>query len=189
MAKITNETKKAFAVASILGAIVKSHNNGNPKLIALKIQVDKAMKVFSLKAKGQYYLISDGIKEAWFELADRYDNTLDEDELEVFIEMIANLIPKPHYKAFLGVSTFKTTHTINDEIKSSVLMSVLELDSMLNKMLGTTPTIDREGLAKVMVKPLKNKKVKAKRDMAVKPNIKKIRNRIKWNRERIKNVR
>jgi hypothetical protein len=155
MAKPNNQTKKMFAISSIIGAILMSSNNGDPKLTALKVQIDKAMKVFSVKAPKQYYTISSDVKEVWEEMAKQHNNTLDEDEINVFIEMIANLVPRNDFKTFLGVNTYKTIEKIRDSRKSALLVSVLELDSKLNSMFGTARTATRDSISKILTKPIK----------------------------------
>jgi len=183
MSKPNNKVKKAFALSSIVGAMLMSSNNGNPRLTALKVQIDKAMKVFSVKARKDYYVISSDIRDLWGEMAKQHNNTLDEDEITVFIEMILNLLPKSDMKTFLGVS-FTTTEKIRDARKSAILMSVLDLDKRLNEMFGTGPTATRESLSSVMVKPVKTKAVKRERDKAIPMRTKKLRKRLEWHKKR-----
>lgn len=184
MSKPNNKVKKAFALSSIIGAMLVASNNGNPKLTALKIQINKAMKVFSVKAAKDYYVISDDIGSMWCEMAKRHNNTLDEDEITVFIEMVLSLLPKQDMKKFLGVH-FTTNEKMRDERKSAILMTVLDLDSKLNKMFVTEPTISRENLGLVMVKPIRIKSVKIQRDKAKPVMLKKLKRRAKWNRQRL----
>ena len=148
---------KAFAVSSILGAIIMAHNNGDPRITALKIQIDKAMRVYNVKlGRKNYYEMTDKIKEIWGKLAEKHNNTIDGDELSLFIELILNLSPRKDMKEFLMVH-FTTSHKIKDYHKSAILMSVLELDEELNRLCGTVSTIDRDGLGKILVKQIKKR--------------------------------
>lgn len=188
MAKKPNrQIKKAFALSSIVGALLMSANNGNPKLTTLKVQIDRAMKVFSIRARKDYYMISADIKELWVEMAEKHNNSLDVDEIEVFVEMVLSLLPKNDMKEFLGIN-FKTVRTLSDSKKSALLMTVLDLDRELNTMFGTQQTATRESLGAVMVKPLKQKSAKKERNKAVPRRIKKLRRRVKWAKERAKDT-
>lgn len=179
------KAKKAFILSSLMGSVLMSTNNGEPKLSALKVQIDKAMKVFSIKAgKKEYWYLAGMVKEMWDEIAKEHNNTLDTDEVALFIEMIFNLMPSKDMKDFLNMK-YTTKEKIRDERKSAIMATVLDLDSKLNNLLGTTQTATRETLGEVMVKPVKAKKVKADRDKAKSQVLKKIRNRAKWNRQRV----
>lgn len=184
MAKPDNKTKKAFALSSIVGALLMATNNGRPKLTALKLQIDKAMKVFSVKARKDYYTISYDVRELWLEMAKKHNNALDEDEVEVFIEMVLNLLPRAEMKQFLGIN-FTTSEKLGDDKKSALLMTVLELDKKLNEMFGTKATATRDSLGLIMVKPVKIKAVKKERDKAKPKVLKMIKRRAKWNRSRL----
>ena len=186
MAKPNNKVKKAFALSSIAGAMLMASNNGNPRLTSLNVQIDRVMKTFSIKARKDYYMISDDVKIIWTEMAKQHNDTLDEDEVTVFIEMVLSLMPKSDMKQFLGMS-FVTTEKLKDCKKSALLMTVLELDKKLNKMFNTSPTATRESLAMVMVKPLKAKKAKmVLRDRPVPHRIKKLRKRLDWHKQKRK---
>lgn len=185
MAKPSAKVKKCFALSSIIGALLMSANNGNHKLTALKVQIDKAMKVFSVKARKEYYMISADVQQLWVEMAKKHNNTLDVDEIEVFVEMVLNLLPTADMKTYLGGINFTTREKLRDTKKSALLMTVMELDRRLNDMFGTNATATRESLGVIMVKPVKPKKTKKERDIAAPSNIKKLRRRIKWNKRRI----
>lgn len=188
MAKPNNKVKKAFALSSIVGSLLMASNNGNPKLTALTTQINKAMRVFSVKARKDYYVISAEIRDVWVEMAKKHNNALDEDEIEVFIEMVFSLLPRADMKEFLCMN-FTTTKKLEDSKKSSLLVTILELDRKLNALFGTTATATRESLGAVMVKPIKSKAVRKERDKAKPRVLKMIKNRAKWNRERkVKNA-
>ena len=106
----------------------------------------------------------------WKKLATEHNNTLDEDEVTLFVEMLCTLIPKNDFKSFFNVSPYKTTEKIRDERKSGILMSVMTLDDEINKITNAKPNATRESLGKILSKPIKATKVKAKK---VKPMSKK----------------
>ena len=187
MAKPTNETKKALAIAALLGATLNSSMNGDFKLSFLKKQCDSAMGVFASKNRKVYYTTCDQTFEIWKALADKHSNTLDTDEVALFTEMLCSLIPRHHFKLFFNMNPYTTIEKIRDSRKSAILMSVLTLDESLNKMFGTEATSTRETLGLILSKPIKIKKVKTvKRDNAVPARIKKLRKRIKWVKRRVK---
>ena len=163
---------KAFALSSIIGAMLMAHTNGNPKLVTLRIQVDKAMKVYAYKfGSKNYYMMTDEVKGIWFRLADRHNSTLDEDELSLFIEMVLSLAPKVDMKSFLGMY-FTTCNHIADSKKSAVMASVMELDEELNALCRTKQTQTREGLGLLVVKPVKLKRVTTKTKVVSKQQVK-----------------
>jgi len=183
--KPNNNTQKAFALSAIIGALMMSGTNGDVKLSALKVQIDRAMKVFSVKAPIHYYRISDAVKEIISELKE-FNNEVTIDEVNVYIEMLCSLIPRSDFKAFLGVSPYRTSIQVRDEKKSRLLVSVIELDKMLNDAFGTNATATGESLGDILSKPLKTKKTKVdKRDKAKPKALKMIKNRAKWNRKRV----
>ena len=186
MSKTQIKSKKAFALSSIIRAILIRSHNGNPKLTALKVQINKAMKNFSMKVGKESYLISVNIQHICAREAKLCDDILDENEIEVFLEMMLSLMNKTDIKSFLKIN-FSTIHKLHDEKKSEILMAVLELDKELNKMFGTKPTATRESLDHVMVKPVKHKYVKTKRTKAKPKALKMIQKRAKWNRDRLRN--
>ncbi len=156
---------KSFSIASIVGAMLGAANNGDPKLIALSIQINRAMKVFSIKAGSKtYWAVSNQVHEIWVEIAAKHNNTLNEDELSVFIEMVCSLISKKDFKEFLNMNTYVTTEKMADDKKSGILMTVLSLDKQLNKLYGTPPVATRDTLGLILNKTIKPKRVKKKRD-------------------------
>jgi len=183
--RINNMHRKAFILSSLVGATLISANNGSPKLVALQRQINIFMRAFNKINRAEYWALSDFIKHLWFNITKKYDLRLNEDEIEVFIELLLNLIPKTVAKDLLKIN-FTTEQKVKDENKSSLLATVMDVDSEINKFLGTKQTATREELGAIIVKPIKPKKVKKERDIAVEKRIKKLRNRIKWARERAK---
>ena len=180
---ITTQIKKAFAITSLVGATLKSSNNGSPRMLTLQRQCNAAMRVFNHKSRREYYVITDQVYTLWGNIAERHDNTLDVDEIEVFCEMLLNLMPKNDMKQFLGFS-FTTKNKLRDEKKSEILMTILDVDNELNALFGTNITATRESLALIMVKPVKVAKSAVIRDVGVPARIKKLRKRIKWAKSR-----
>lgn len=187
MKQVQNNIKKAFALTSLVGATLLSSNNGNPRMVTLSRQCNAAMRVFSVKAgRREYYTISEQINKLWSDIATRHNNTLDIDEIELFIELLLNLMPKSDMRKFLGF-TFTTKNKIRDERKSEILMTVLDVDSCLNELFGTVATANRDSLANVLVKPIKAKKAPVQRDVGVEPRLKKLRKRIAYAKQKVRN--
>jgi hypothetical protein len=181
---ITPQIRKAFSIASLVGATLKSSNNGSPRMLTLQRQCNAAMRVFNHKSRREYYIITDQVYTLWGKIAERHNNTLDVDEIEVFCEMLLNLMPKEDMKKFLGF-TFTTKNKLRDEKKSEILMTILDVDSELNALFGTVATSNRDSISKVMVKPVKVAKSAVIRDVGVPTRIKKLRKRIKWVKSRV----
>ena len=160
MAKPTNETRKALAIAALLGATLNSSQNGDFKLSFLKKQCDSAMSVFASKNRKVYYKTCDQTFEIWKVLAEKHSNTLDTDEVALFTEMLCSLIPRHHFKLFFNMKPYTTIEKIRDSRKSAILVSVLMLDKSLNETFGTEATATRETLGLILSKPIKSKKVK-----------------------------
>ncbi len=169
MKQVPPHVLKAFAVSSVMGAMLVSVKSPKPRLITLRLQIDNALRVFNKKAgRKTYYAVSDKIQEIWIKLAEKHNNTLEDDEIEVFLEMVANLIPKDHYKQFLALNTFNTSHTLRDSKKSALLVSVMSLDSKLNDAFGSRSTATRESIGEILSKRIAPKKVKTIRDKSSK---------------------
>ncbi len=166
--KNLSKVHKAFALSSIIGAMLMAHTNGDPKLIALRVQIDKAMKVYNYKlGRKNYWMMTDAVKQIWVKLATKHDNSIDGDELSLFIEMVLSLSPKQDMKEFLGVH-FTTKNKLRDEKKSAIMISVMELDIELNILCSTQQTQTRKELGLLMVKPVKSKRVKIKKKVTSK---------------------
>ena len=166
MAKIPKNVIKAFAVSSTIGAVLKSHQNGEPKLLALQLQINRAMKVFSRKAGPKlYWKISDQIAKIWETIASRHQNTILEEEVPQFTEYLCMLLPPKDFKEFLAVSSYRTSIKIRPEVNARIVESVLLLDEEINKFLGTS--------AYALTKPKQTiTKQKTKRDISKKKIVK-----------------
>ena len=164
MAKLTGDTKKIFALSSTIGAVLMSHQDGEPKLIAMRVQIDKAMKVFSRKVGPKmYWAISNQVQELWTKVAEKHNNTVDEDELPLFIEYLCTLAPPKHFKTFLGLSPYRARVDMRPEIKVEVVKSVLELDQAFNELFGTIP--HTQAVRKPQVIKVKTERDKSKKEV------------------------
>jgi hypothetical protein len=175
MAKPNKATIKAFAIASVIGAVLVSNQNGEPKLLALQVQINRAMKVFSIKAGYKlYWTVSNQIGKFWDEIAKRHQNTILEEEVPKFVEYLCMLIPPKDFKTFLGLSPYRTSINIDNETNRNILKSILLLDQQLNDFIGTK--------AYTLTKPKeKIQKIKKKRDISKKKKkiLQPTRNQIK----------
>jgi len=190
MPKLTPQAKKSFAVSAVIGAMLVTKNNGDPKLIALKIQIDKAMKEFRIKSTKQYFSITDEVRDIWIDIVAEYSGKITADEISIFIELVANLISPKDFKNLLKMSPYKTNEKISDDKKSQLVASVLTLDAELNKMFKVLPTATKEDLLLAVNKPIKIKKEKnTHRDKAVPKKLKRLRNTIKYIKKKNSNSR
>ena len=166
--KIPNKVKKAFALSSISGALITSLDSMTVKTTTLKIQIDKAMKVF-FKVGGakNYYTLSDETYKLWSVIAEKHTNTLTVEEAEIFLQMILSLMPKKDVKDFLGF-TFTTHLKMKDEKKSAILMTVMALDKELNKLYDVKTTATRESIGRILAPVTAAKRVKKVRDKTAK---------------------
>ena len=166
--KIPNKVKKAFAISTIGGALIMSLDTKTVKTNTLKIQIDKAMKIFFHKAGAKtYYTLSDEVYKLWSVIAERHSNTLEVEEAEVFLYMILNLMSKKDMRDFLGF-TFSSNFKIKDEKKSAILMTIMALDKELNNMFDVQSTATRESIGNILTPTVTPKRVKKIRDKTVK---------------------
>ena len=183
MAKLTGDTKKIFALSSTIGAVLMSHQDGEPKLIAMRVQIDKAMKVFSRKVGPKmYWAISNEVQRLWTRVAEKHNNTVDEDELPLFIEYLCTLAPASHFKKFLGLSPYRSRVDMRPEIKVEVVKSVLELDEQFNKLFGTKPYV-MAVRKPVVVKP-KTERDKSKKEITNEKKVSKTKLKRAYSNER-----
>lgn len=158
--KVPKNTQKAFAVSSVIGAILKNSNNGEPALTQLLIQIDRAIRVFSIKAgRVMYWGISHEVNRIWFDLAGKHETSVTDDEITKMIEFCCMMIPPKDFKDFLGVKPYVSKTKLSDEKLRKIANSVLEYDFELNKFLGTKPY----GL----IKPKQTKKEKRQTKLRV----------------------
>lgn len=185
MSKPPATARKALALATLINATMRSATNGDFKLLNLKLQTDRAMKVYSFKNKRDYIKICNETFDIWKVLATKHNNILEANEVALFTEMLCSLIPKSHFKQFFNINPYTTVEKVADKNKSSILMSVLDLDRSLNENFGTPPTTTRESLGLILSKPIKSKRVKSKKREVVTPKrIKKLRRAIKYRKNK-----
>jgi len=164
MSKPSRSIMKAFAVGSTLGAVLKSHQNGDPKLLALQLQINRMMKVFHAKAGPKtYWHVANAVAEVWEVIAKRHQNEIKEHEVPRFTEYLCMLIPPKDFKTFLAVSPYRTSVQIRPEVNAKIVESILLLDEELNKLLGTKPyTLTKPKATKIKVKKQRDKSSKVK---------------------------
>ncbi len=167
MARPNKDTQKVFAIASTLGAVLMSHNNGEPKLIALQVQINKAMKVFyRMAGHKEYWRISNEVQKLWLKVAKKHENNILEEEIPVFVEYLSLLVPKAHFKTFLSLQPYRTDKTIRPEINTGVCKSVLTLDEEFNQFFGTSAyTVSKP---KQVVSKVKKQRDKSKKTTTTK---------------------
>jgi len=187
--KPSPQVEKCLAVGIILGSLLNTGMSGDPKLVGLSLQIEKALKVFHHLSPRAYFRVRDDVLSAWEILCDTYgSNTVTSYELEVFVEMIGSLIPRDHYKKFFGLSAYRTSQLIADEKKSQYLTSALEIDAKLNEICGTDATQTRDGLGAIISKPAKAKKAKvSKHEKGTPHRLKKLKKRVEYIKRKVKN--
>ena len=168
MRGVPNKVKKMFSLATISGALIMSIDDRTIKTNTLKIQLDRALKVFFKKAGAKtYYSLSDETYKLWSTIAEKHTNTLTVEEAEIFLEMILCLMSKKDVKDFLGF-TFTTNLKMKNEKKSAILMSVMALDKALNEMYNVKATATRESIGMILTRSVTPKRVKKIRDKTAK---------------------
>ena len=185
MAKPTPNTKKAFAIASIIGSAFHDNRTSIIRLNTLKMQSKKAMQVYAKKVGlKEYFKLTDEIASIFDKLEQKHNNNIPIEQMPVFIELICNLIPPDHFKKYFAIGPYSTGSVeMEPAVYASVCNSVIELDSGLNKLLNTKP----------YTLPIRKKKVQkiAKPDSKKKkePTIKKKRMKVIREAQRKKRVK
>jgi len=134
-------------------------NTGSPRLVTLQRQINVFMRAFNRMSRAEYWVLSRFTLELIKQINEYHSLNIDEDEVEVFCELLLNLIPKPVAKDLLKTN-FTTQQKVKDENKSSLLATVMDIDSEINRFLGTKQTATREELGAIIVKPVAPKKLK-----------------------------
>jgi hypothetical protein len=177
--KAPKNAQKAFAVVSCVGSAIKIVDQRTVKHNALFLQAGKARSVFRKVAGNKtYFTIDAGLTEIWTRLSKKHDTLLTEDSLGVYIEMLCMLIPPKDFKEFMGVSAYRSKAEVDPKTYATMAKSILDLDHELNLFLDTNPY-------SIPLPKKKIEKIKKERDVAKPKVLKKIRNRVKWNRKRI----
>ena len=164
MSRPDKSTIKAFALSATLGAVLKSNQNGEPKLVAMQLQINRSMQVFYRKAGPKlYWNISHVVGDIWEEIAARHQNTIKEEEVPKFIEYLCMLVPPKNFKTFLAMQPYKSSVSIRSEVNARIVESILLLDQRLNEYVGTRAyalTLKKPKIEKVKKIRDKSKKVK-----------------------------
>jgi hypothetical protein len=135
---IPKNVVKAFAIASTIGAVLKSNQTGEPKLVALQVQVLRAMRVFNKKAGSKtYWNISLKVADVWEKITERHNNTIKEEEVPKFVEYLCMTIPPKDFKEFFAIKAYSIKDDINPETNKNILDSILMLNDEINKISGT----------------------------------------------------
>ena len=181
MSKPSPSTKKCYAITSTIGAVLKSNQDGHPKLLALQLQANRAMKVFFRKAGSKmYWNISNQVAEVWEKIAERHQNTIKEEEVPMFVEHLCTLIPPNDFKSFLAIAPYRTTITIDPQVNRNIIESILLMDEEINKICGTKAyalSVRKPKPIKVKRERDKSKKTKTER----KPTQNQVRERERHN--------
>ena len=158
--RIPKNICKVFMLSSAIGAVLMSHNNGEPKLTRLLLQINRAMKVFGWKSGKQVYVeLTNEVQHSWNHIVEKFDGTIPEEEINAFIAYMCMIVPEKDFYEFLGMSPYITENKIEDKkLEVELIYAVLQFDNNLNKYLGTKPyAIKLTSIAKPKVKKLRDK--------------------------------
>ena len=151
MKTIPRNVKKAFLIASFMGSVLKAHTTGTPRLTALHIRIDQAMKRYRIIAgREEYYNLTNKGLEIWTILSKKHSTKLTHDETEVFVEYMGYVLSPKDYKDFLGFTHFKSTVRASNEVFADICDSLIALGDQVDACVGTKPCVSQ-------VKSLKTK--------------------------------
>ena len=144
MKTIPRNVKKAFLVASFMGSVLKAHTTGAPRLTALHIRIDQAMKRYSIIAgRKEYFNLTNKGLVIWTELSKKHSTKLTHAETELFIEYMGYLLSPKDYKDFLGFSHFKSSVRSSDETFAEMCNSLIALGDHVDAYVGTKPCVSQ----------------------------------------------
>ena len=156
---MSKNAKRAYAVASYIGASLKAYEVSDPELDRIALQTKRAMQVYSYKMGKEATLeLADKLGDLWQELGDKYSHTIDEDNVPALIEGIAMIMPPKEFKQFFGVSPYYKEEHQNCKDYRKIMDSVNNLNHELNKLLGTKSVV----MQKPKIKSTEVKKPKGK---------------------------
>lgn len=153
-------TRKALALCSAIGSIIKLCDSNNVKLMVLARQIDKAMQVYSRKDHMDYHKVIFEFKTVWYKLNETYMRTLKDNEPNKFIEYICFLMPESNFKAFLGTTRYIEPTKVSEECDRYLLESVLALELAVNEAFGTKPYVEPVRFKKTKIKKVRDKSKK-----------------------------
>jgi hypothetical protein len=158
MKQAPRNVKRAFLISSFIGSVLKAHNTGRPILNAIHTRVNQGMKRYRIVAGMLSYhsLANDG-QNMWVELSKRHSTHLTHEETEIFIEILGFVLSERDYKDFLGYEHFRTRVRTDDAKYARICVSVLQMNDMINELLGTKSSV-------CQIKQKKTEKIKTKRD-------------------------
>lgn len=179
---VPRNVKKAFALSSLIGSALISAKNGDPKLTALHVQINRAMRVFNVKAgNAMYWSICNEVFELWSDLSKKHNTSLNIDEVSVMVEYMCMLIPPKDFDDFYKCEPYKSSSSVRADKLNAIVHSVLDLDKKLNALYGTKPYT-------LQIVKQKVKKVKKVRDVSKKIETRRNKAQAKEER-RLTNVR
>lgn len=161
MSKPSKNTQRAYAIASYIGASLKTYEVNDPELDRLHLQVKRAMRVYTKKVGADATLaLADKLGDLWVELGAKHSATIDEDSVPALIEAFCMVLPPKEFKDFLGIPPYyKEEHQFGKHYKA-IMKSTNGLNSELNKLLGTKSVIMQK--PKIKVPKIKKPRVKVK---------------------------
>jgi len=162
---LLKRAKKAYALTSYVNAMIRDAGLSTLNTMALLRQCKLAMNGYFKHVGPIIYMEhTDELAEIYTSLNDRFDVKITDVESAVFIEIILNLLPKKDMKDFLLLN-FNSGCVLDADRMEMLVSTALELDKLLNELLGTHVTATKESLLKIFAS--KPKKVKKTRDKKV----------------------
>ncbi len=154
---IPRNVKKALLVASFIGAVLRAHKTGVPKLTALHIRIDQAMKRFRIIGGADaYFDITTAGQSMWMSLSEQYKTKLTFEETEVFSQYIGYLLSDKDYKEFLGFTHFESSVTVAKDKLHDITTSLIALGEMIDEYCGTKPCTNQVRVIKAKSKVVRD---------------------------------
>ena len=188
MSNVPKNIKRAYAVASYIGASLKAYTVDDPELHKLELQCKKAMAVFSKKVgKDGTMELANKLGDLWQELGDKHSHTIDEDSVPALIEGISMIVSPKEFKTFLGVPQYyKDRHQYYKDYPK-IMDSVNSLNYKLNELLGTKSVTLQKPKVKVpkVKKPREKSKAQKRHEAEVLAEEQRVESVTKFLRDRI----
>lgn len=172
--KPTKIKQKAAAVALYVSTVLENFKfiDEYPELTQLVLQAERSRKVFAVNAgKVMYLEIHNKLKDIWIELQEetKEDDRILEHEVPLLIRELCSLIHPNEFKSYFGIRPFYIEET-EEYLDSSkrIVKAILKLEVKLNKTLGTKtylmtlPPIKKIKEKKKITKPKIKNEVKPK---------------------------
>ena len=130
--------RKAFLIASFMGSVLKAHTTGAPRLTALHIRINQAMKRYNILAgRKEYFELTNKGLDIWTALSKKHSTKLSHDETELFIEYMGHLLSPRDYKDFLGFTHFTSNVRASKETFAEICTSLIDLGEQVDMYVGT----------------------------------------------------